>query len=186
MNIVLASSSPRRKEILINAGYKFSIYPSSYDENITGKIYSKELVEDCAYNKAKDVFKKNKDSIVVSADTVVVVENIILGKPKDKNDAFLTLKQLSDKTHFVATSFCILSKNKILKDTDITYVTFRKLTDEEILNYINTKNPLDKAGSYGIQDEGFDFYTKINGSINNVIGFPIELFKEKYKEFNKE
>ena len=177
-NIILASNSPRRREILANAGYKFKVQPSNYDEHITNLKYSKELVENCAYNKGLDVFEKNKESLVISADTVVVLDDTILGKPKDENDAFLTLKNLSDKTHFVATSVCLINKDKTLKDTAVTYVTFRKLENSEILDYIKTQKPLDKAGSYGIQDEGFDFATKINGELNNVIGFPLELFKK--------
>ncbi len=183
MNIILASSSPRRKEILKNAGYDFKIIPSNYEENIIGKFFSLKLTEKCAYNKASDILNKHNDSIIVSADTVVVLDDIILGKPKDKNDAFLTLKKLSSKTHFVATSICILSKEKSITATDITNVTFRKLTDDEIKTYIETKSPLDKAGSYGIQDDGFDFYTKIDGQLDNVIGFPLKLFEEKLQCF---
>ena len=180
MNIILASASSRRKKILKNSGYSFKVVPSKYDENICGLNFSKELIENCAYNKAKDVFKKHRDDIVVSADTVVVLDNTIIGKPKDKKEAFDTLKKLSYKTHFVATGICILSKEKCITSTDITCVTFRKLSDDEITNYIISKNPLDKAGSYGIQDEGFDFCTEINGEMDNVIGFPMKLFKEKF------
>ncbi len=186
MNIILASASPRRKEILKSKGYDFKIIPSSYDENITSKKYSKELVEFCAYNKALDVLKNNNGSVIVSADTVVVIDDIILGKPKDKLDAFNTLKKLSDRTHFVSTSICILSSSKKITATDTTYVTFRALSDEDITKYIDTKNPLDKAGSYGIQDDGFDFCIKTEGEIDNIIGFPLKLFEEKLKEFNKE
>ncbi len=178
MNLILASNSPRRKEILIKAGYNFEIMPSEYDEKISGKIYSRELVENCAYNKAIDVYKRSKGkSIIVSADTVVVSNNIILGKPKDFDEAHSMLKSLSNKKHFVTTSICIIGLNeKILKDTDITYVTFRKLSDDDIDSYILYHNPLDKAGSYGIQDKSFDFAIKIEGELDNVIGFPIKLF----------
>lgn len=180
MKLILASASPRRKEILSKAGYNFEVIPSDYDEKICGLNYSKELVENCAYNKALDVFKKVKgDYIIISADTVVVLNNKILGKPKDYDEAFNMLKELSDKTHFVATSVCLISSNnKILKDTELTYVTFRKLLDEEIENYLYTGKPYDKAGSYGIQDDNFDFAIKINGEIDNVIGFPYKLFKK--------
>jgi len=180
MKLILASNSPRRKEILKTAGYKFEISPSCYDEKISNKIYSKNLVENCAYNKALDVSKKVKsdNAAIISADTVVVLNDIILGKPKDKNEAYKMLSFLSNKTHFVATSVCILYNEKIIKDTQITYVTFRKLSEDEIYAYIYSKNPLDKAGSYGIQDEGFDFAVAIDGEIDNVIGFPLKLFKK--------
>ncbi len=177
--IILASASPRRKEILEKSGFELKIIPSNYDEKICGLNYSAELVENCAYQKAFEVQKRIKPNLpVVGADTVVVSDGVILGKPKNKKDAFLMLKSLSCKTHFVATSFCILDGKKIVKNTDLTYVTFRKMTDFEITNYIDVKNPLDKAGSYGIQDDGFDFAVNVEGSINNVIGFPLEKFLE--------
>ena len=142
------------------------------------------LVKKCAYNKAMDVSKRiSGEYLVVSADTVVVNDNMILGKPKDKSEAIMMLKSLSNKTHFVATSVCLLSSSgKKIINTDITYVSFRKLTENEIIKYIETKNPLDKAGSYGIQDEDFDFCTKLNGELDNVIGFPLMLFKKMLED----
>ena len=178
MKIILASASPRRKEILLKAGYDFEIVPSCYDENISGLTYSNELVENCAYQKALDVKKRvNADLPIVSADTVVVLDDLILGKPKNCFEAFNMLKQLSNRTHFVATSICLISKDKIIKDIEITYVTFRNLSEFEIINYIKTQRPYDKAGSYGIQDKNFDFAVDLKGDFNNVIGFPLNLFK---------
>lgn len=186
MKLILASNSPRRKDIFKKEGYDFEVIPSNYDENILNLPYKKELVENCAYKKALDVFKThdfNSDFVIISADTVVVSDNKILGKPKDKLEAHLMLSNLSDKTHFVQTSVCLMNKKLTLKNSEITYVTFRKLTDIEIDNYINTKNPLDKAGSYGIQDENFDFATQIKGNLDNVIGFPMTLFKKLLGNF---
>ena len=180
MNLILASQSPRRKEILSSAGLVFEIVPSLYEEQVNGKEYSKELIENCAYQKALDV--KNKlgvDELIVSADTVVVNNGVILGKPKDKNEAVLMLSELSNKTHFVATSICLMHKRQTLKATAKTFVTFRDLSQEDILNYIENFKPFDKAGSYGIQDEGFDFVVEVNGELANVIGFPLKLFKEQ-------
>ena len=187
MNLILASNSPRRKELLAQAGYDFEVVPSNYDEKISGLTFSGELVENCAYNKALEVAGHQQgDFIVIGADTVVVSNNVILGKPKDYDEAFNMLKSLSDKTHFVATSICpINSECKILKNTDITYVTFRKLSSDEINSYILYKNPLDKAGSYGIQDDGFDFAVNIDGELDNVIGFPVKMFKEMLDLINK-
>lgn len=176
MKLILASNSPRRKEILKNAGYDFEIIPSNYEENIHNKVFSKDLVENCAKNKALSIKKENH--IIISADTVVVVDNIILGKPKNKLDAFNMLMKLSNKTHFVATSICLIKNDNIVTSTEITYVTFKKLTNKEINDYINNYNPLDKAGSYGIQDENFNFCTNLKGNLDNVIGFPLNLFKE--------
>ncbi len=178
MEIILASASPRRKEILLNAGYNFKIIASKYDEKISNKAYSTSLVENCALNKAKEVFENNKNSLIVASDTVVVIDNKILGKPKDEKEAIDMLLNLSNKEHFVATSICLIYKDKILLDTQKTFVTFKKLTLNEIKTYIKDKKPFDKAGSYGIQDNGFDFAIKINGDLDNVIGFPLRLFKK--------
>ena len=106
MKIILASSSPRRKEILTQAGYSFQVTASCYDEKIQGLNYTPDIVINCAYQKALDVYKKYPDSLIIGADTVVVHNNIILGKPRDKIDAFNMLKSLSNDTHFVATAVC--------------------------------------------------------------------------------
>ncbi|MBQ7286525.1 MAG: septum formation protein Maf [Candidatus Gastranaerophilales bacterium] len=185
MEIILASASPRRKEILSNAGFTFEVMPSNYDEKINGLKYTSELVENCAYQKALDVKNRIGDKKpIVSADTVVVLDDIILGKPKDKSEAIKMLQNLSNNTHFVATSICILYENNILKSTAKTFVTFRELSNDDILNYLETKKPYDKAGSYGIQDEGFDFAQSLDGELNNVIGFPIELFNKMMSEIS--
>ncbi len=182
--MILASNSPRRKEILQKAGYNFEIISSNYDEKINNLKFSDELVENCAKQKALDVQNRiGRDKLIISADTVVVLNDIILGKPKNEKDAFKMLKSLSCNTHFVATSICLAKDEKIITATQKTFVTFKNLSDDEILNYIQTKNPLDKAGSYGIQDEGFDFVIELNGEINNVIGFPLNLFEEILKTF---
>lgn len=183
MKLILASASPRRAGILKNFGYDITIMPSNYSEKINGLFYSDNLIENCAYQKALEI--KNRigaDILIVSADTVVVNNGIILGKPKNKIEAIEMLHDLSNKTHFVSTSICLMHKNQILKNTQKTYVTFRELSDTDILNYIETQKPFDKAGSYGIQDENFDFVIKINGELDNVIGFPMKLFKA---ELNK-
>ena len=185
MRFILASASPRRKDILSNCGYTFDIVPSLYDEKINGLKYSDELVVNCAYQKALDVKKRFGDNIpIVSADTVVVHNNVILGKPKDIFEAKSMLLELSGDTHFVATAVCILFKNKVLNDIEKTFVIFRELSNDEIINYINSKNPLDKAGSYGIQDEGFDFTLKLDGAMDNVIGFPMTLFRKLFDLIN--
>ena len=115
--------------------------------------------------------------MIVSCDTVVVNDGIIIGKPKDRADAARTLKSLSDKTHLVASSVCVIKGEEVKVAHEITKVTFRELSDVEIESYIDRCNPLDKAGSYGIQDEGFDFAVKVEGNIDNVMGFPMSTFK---------
>ena len=177
LDIVLASASPRRYEILKRRKYNIDVIPSNYDEQINGLQYSDELVKNCAYQKALEVKNRVGDeTLIVSADTVVVNDGVILGKPKDKDEAFKMLRDLSNKTHFVATAVCLMYKGKEITGVDKTFVVFRELSDSDILRYIKDKNPLDKAGSYGIQDKDFDFAIKLDGNLDNVIGFPMNLF----------
>lgn len=183
--IILASASPRRREILKENGIDFEVVlPSGDEKNIVGEKYSEELVNECAIAKAKSVgadtirttVGANFSSPIVSCDTVVVNDGIIIGKPKDREDAVRILKSLSGKTHLVASSVCVMRGNQVNVAHEITKVTFRELSDMEIEEYIDRCNPLDKAGSYGIQDEGFDFAVKVEGNVDNVIGFPMEAF----------
>ncbi|MBR1617715.1 septum formation protein Maf, partial [bacterium] len=139
--IILASNSPRRKEILSKAGYVFDIYPSSYDEKISGLEYTDEIVENCAYSKAKDVHKNFPNHLIVASDTVVVLNGKILGKPKNQKDDHTMLQNLSSKTHFVATSICLIKENKVIKGIEKTYVTFRKLSEYDIEKYLNSQKP---------------------------------------------
>lgn len=123
-------------------------------------------------------FVESANTIIVSCDTVVVNDGIIIGKPKDREDAKKILKSLSGSRHRVISAVCICKDGEYYVETDTTYVNFRKISDDEIENYIDERKPYDKAGSYGIQDEKFDFVESIDGSMDNVVGFPIEKFKE--------
>lgn len=190
IDFILASGSKRRKELLENNDYRFKIITSDSEKNIVGCNYDRKLLVCCAKDKALQVAAKTDgDNIIVSADTIVVLDDIIIGKPKDDLDAINILHKLSNKTHFVETCIFIIKVhnkkylNCYLYDVARTYITFRKLITNEIIDYINNFKPFDKAGSYGIQDEGFDFVEKIDGDINNVIGFPVNLFDEMIKEF---
>lgn len=184
--IILASASPRRREILKENGIDFEvIVPEGDEKNIVGEKYSEELVSECAIAKAKSVGADTirptvgasyTSPIIVSCDTVVVNDGIIIGKPKDREDAVKILRSLSGKTHIVASSVCVIRGDGVKVAHEITKVTFRVLSDNEIEEYIDRCNPLDKAGSYGIQDEGFDFAVKVEGNIDNVIGFPMKAF----------
>ena len=181
--IILASGSPRRKEILAKNGFEFEVVlPTGEEKNIVGEKYSEELVNECAIAKAKSVAidktvgASYESPVIVSCDTVVVNDGIIIGKPKDVADAARTLKSLSDKTHLVASSVCVIKGEEVKVAHEITKVTFRELSDVEIESYINRCNPLDKAGSYGIQDDGFDFAVKVEGNFDNVMGFPMKAF----------
>lgn len=186
--IILGSSSPRRADILKKLKLDFEIIPSSYVEPHDETDFSYEYVENLAYNKALTVAKTLKQpALVIGADTIVVIDNIIVEKPKNKQDAFQILKKLSGKTHFVVTSVAIINSENLkfkIKSTT-TYVTFETLTDEQIKYYIETYKPYDKAGAYGIQEMPEGYINKIEGSLDNVIGLPsetvIELLNENYK-----
>lgn len=184
--IVLASGSPRRKELLSSLGLNFKIIKSDYDENIENKEFSNELIIHLAEEKVKDVaIKVKKPSIIIGADTVVIIDNQILGKPVDEADAFNMLKKLSGRTHKVVTAISIFdnSINKIYSEAVTSEVTFKNLSDKEIKNYIKTGEPMDKAGSYGIQAYGALFVKSINGCYFNIVGLSIFKLSEMLKEF---
>ena len=179
--LILASKSARRKEILEKEGYEFDIFVSSKEENsIIGKKYSLELVENCAIEKAKNAYEEIKESnaLIVSCDTVVVIDDVIIGKPKDREDAIRILSNLSGKTHQVISAVAVINDGVIKQGYEVSNVTFRKVSKEEIEEYIDRCKPYDKAGSYGIQDEGFNFVENVGGNIDNVIGLPIKTLKE--------
>ena len=186
--IILASSSPRRSDILKKLDIDFEIIPSRYVEEHNAAVFSYDYVERQALGKAQEVaLRIDEDTIVLGADTIVVLEDKILEKPKDKEDAFNTLKQLSGKTHFVVTSMALVSSKtkKFEVKSDTTYVTFNDLTEQMINSYIEEFNPLDKAGSYGIQELPNGFVKEIKGFMDNVIGLPSQNLKLWIEEFTK-
>ena len=175
-NIVLASSSPRRKDLLRQIKLPFEIIPSEIDENIselTGTPAQK--AEQLAYQKAKDVSNRVKRGLVLGADTIVVIDDEILGKPKDSEDAFQMLKKLSGKEHEVITGICLidLDKNIELIQHETTIVQFTELDDEKIRTYIKSGEAFDKAGSYAAQGVGAIFVKGIKGCYSNVVGLPL-------------
>lgn len=181
--LVLASKSPRRKELLDLLQIPFEIIVSEIDETINLKGDLKKEIENLAYRKAQKVFETNQDAIVVGSDTIVVIDNEVLGKPKDKKDAFRMLKMLSGNTHEVITGVCLLSRDK--KDTfsSTTKVKFNDLSDEEIEEYLNTKEPYDKAGAYAIQGLGAKYINSIEGDYYTVMGLPIAEVYKRLKNF---
>lgn len=183
MELILASNSPRRKQLLTEYGFTFKVVPSSFEE-INSLSSPTELAKNNALGKASDVFTKNPNSVVLGADTIVVLDSDVLGKPKDEFDAKLMLTNLSNKTHLVITGYAILSKDVKISDFAITKVTFNNLTPDLVDEYVKTGSPLDKAGAYGIQD-GFSLVKNIDGSFNNVVGLPIEIIKDKLNEILK-
>ncbi len=173
METILASNSPRRRELLTLAGIEYTVVPSECEEILPENIAPADAVEELARQKAEDVFCRYPDKMIIAADTVVALGNTILGKPKDEKDAFSMLSSLSGNTHTVYTGVCIKTKEK----TDIfhcaTDVEFYELTKEQITEYIATKEPCDKAGAYGIQGKGSLLVKRINGDYFNVVGLPL-------------
>ncbi len=175
--IILASSSPRRADILKQHSIKFDVLPSPYQEDHSVTDFSYSFVESLAYNKAKAVLPILKEpASIIGADTVVVLDNKILGKPKDYNDAFKMLKQLSGKKHRVVTAISVINTEKNTeKVTSVTsIVEFENLSDEQIDFYIKNYNPYDKAGSYGIQEMPEGYIKSYEGSLENIIGLCAE------------
>ena len=170
---ILASASPRRKEILEKAGYSFEIIVSDADENITEDLSPKKTVEVLAERKALSVWESNRDSVVFGCDTVVAIDGRILGKPTDDEDAFNMLKMLSGRTHTVSTGVCICSEDKTEVFSNTTKVEFYPLSDETIRSYIASGEGKDKAGSYGIQGYGCVLVKEINGDYFSVMGLPV-------------
>ena len=180
--IILASASPRRSELLKQAGFSFTIVPSTTEETRT-EVSPGQLVEDLAFQKANDVYETVKgnytdqDFMVIGADTIVYYDGEVLGKPADAQEAFDMLKLLSDRTHQVYTGLAIILKKENEKQVHLlherTDVTFYPISDEELKDYIATGDPLDKAGAYGIQGTFAVHVKEIKGDYNNVVGLPI-------------
>ena len=181
--IILASGSPRRKELMQMLGIDFDIIVADIDETIDYDANLVKEIERLSYGKANAVFIDHEDDIVIGADTIVKLGNNILGKPKDKEEAVNMLKLLSDNTHQVVTAVSILSKDKKETFSSITDVTFYKLTEEEINEYVESVEPLDKAGAYAIQGKGSEFVKSINGDYYTVVGLPIAEVYRRLKEY---
>ncbi len=171
---ILASNSPRRKEILTQAGFQFSVLPSDVDESFDAHLSPQEVPEMLAVRKAKALVQNCANSLILAADTVVILDNEILNKPADKQDAMQMLKKLSGKTHQVVTGIALASPQGIVTTSDSALVHFRTLADWEINWYVRGGASLDKAGAYGVQDFiGMAGIEKLDGSFYTVMGLPI-------------
>ena len=173
--LILASKSPRRKYLLEQAGLEFSVIPSDIDENEITVTEPHHYVRYLAETKAKDIANTYPDNWVLGADTIVLIDGMILGKPLSKDDAWDMLKRLSGRTHVVYTGFCLTckAKDRLISQTVQTQVLFKELSDHEINWYIHTPEPFDKAGAYAIQGLGTFLVKRIEGSYTNVVGLPV-------------
>ncbi|MBA4537204.1 septum formation inhibitor Maf [Bacillus aquiflavi] len=171
--LILASSSPRRKELLEMLHLTFEVSSSDVDESYDPLLSPEQIVMDIASRKAKAVANKCEAALVIGADTIVVLEHKVLGKPKNSEEAYDMLKLLSGKTHSVYTGVAIVDSDREIKFYEKTDVTFWELTDEEITTYIQSGEPLDKAGAYGIQQLGAILVKQIKGDYYSVVGLPL-------------
>jgi len=180
--IILASASPRRKELMRKEiSSSFVVVVPHIDESLSFKNFTdvKDIVKDISLRKCLEVAKDHQDDLVIAADTVVAIGNEIIGKPKDKEDAFKILKELSGKEHYVYTGYALKQNDKLVQGIVKSTVYFNELSDELINAYIASGSPLDKAGAYGVQDnDKFPIVKKISGSMNNIIGFPTDEIKQ--------
>ena len=176
--LILASQSLRRAQLLSLIGMRFSVIPSAVDESLHDEQDPEKHVLKLSLLKAEDVASRTPEGLVIGADTIVVLDGEILGKPKSSEKAYKMLKQLSGRTHYVYTGFSLVEMpgGRKVSDFEVTAVHFRDLFDWEIIRYIESENPLDKAGAYGIQDQSALFVDRIEGCYYNVVGFPITKF----------
>lgn len=183
MKYILASNSPRRKELLKLVVPEYSCIAADIEENCPDDILPENCPEFLALKKAEYVAKTHKDSIVIGADTAVFANGEMLGKPADEKGAEKMLAALSGKTHKVITGCAIVKGEKTKSFSVISEVTFYKLTENEIKEYVGTKEPLDKAGAYGIQGKGALLVKEIKGDYFNIVGLPVAELKRKLNEY---
>ena len=184
MQYVLASASPRRRELLSQVLKDFIVDPAFGKEEVNISLFPEDIACALAENKCNEVFCRHPDDTVIGCDTIVVFQGRILGKPADSDDAARTLKMLSGKIHYVITGVCVRNRFKKIVRYDRTEVKFNVLSDEFIKQYVESGSPLDKAGSYGIQDGGL--VEKYYGSYTNVVGLPVSLLKNMIKEVRED
>lgn len=184
MKLLLASNSPRRKELLTQLGYQFDVVKIDVDESYPSDLNPAQIAEYVSAKKAK-AFDVNENEILLTSDTIVALDQKILLKPKDESEAFEMIKSLSGKIHQVYTAFTIKTSDLEISKTSKTDVEFFEISDEEIKFYISNYKPFDKAGSYGIQEWlGMAKIKNISGSFYSVMGFPVDLVYEELKKLN--
>lgn len=183
--IILASQSPRRKELLQMLGLKFNVVPSNIDEKLNPRLQPASQAEQLSLQKAQKIAEKHPDALIIAADTFVTLNKEILGKPSSIPDAKKMLEKLSGKTHMVITGFTIIdtATNKIITKSSTTKVSFRKISTKEIDAYVKREHVLDKSGSYAIQGPASVFVEKIEGEFFNIVGLPLYMIVLELKRF---
>ncbi len=184
--VILASSSPRRADLLSQIGLTFEIYPSDIEEpTFNGSITPASATQQLASMKAKSVAERYTEGVIIGADTLVAYKNELIGKPDNPEHARSILKKLSGKKHKVVTGVCLINVelSKEITWNEVTKVYFRELTPVEIEEYVNCGEPLDKAGAYGIQGRGAAFVNRIEGCYFNVVGLPLASLIEQLSDF---
>jgi len=184
--LILASSSPRRAKLLKDAGLDFIVEPSNQDEKIDLKMKPQDIVLELAKMKAIHVAAKFPNDVVLGADTIVVFEEEILGKPKDEEDAYRMLKKLSGDRHVVYTGVAVVKGDTVKSFVSATEVSMKKLSDLEIWNYIKTGEPMDKAGAYAIQGDGGSLVDHYKGDFFTIVGLPLKDVLDVLKSFENE
>jgi septum formation protein len=180
--IVLASASPRRQELLRNAGVQFVVKPANIPEVRLRGEDARTFAERMAREKARTVWAQDKNQCVLGADTVVVIENQVLGKPTDQEDAARMLRLLSGRKHEVITGACLITPGFEDVRSETTAVYFSEITEREINDYIASREPMDKAGAYAIQGGASRWILKIEGDYSNVVGLPVDLVLRMLRE----
>ncbi|MBE0700410.1 MAG: septum formation inhibitor Maf [Acholeplasmataceae bacterium] len=182
--LILASSSPRRAKLLTDAGLDFIVIPSQLDETVADKLKPQEMVLELARLKASSVAKSHPKDTVIGADTIVVFEDVILGKPKDDDDAYRMLKMLSGERHVVYTGVSIIKGDQVKSFISEAEVSIKELSDLEIKNYVKTGEPLDKAGAYAIQGDGGALVDHYKGDFFTIVGLPLKELLDALKSFS--
>ena len=183
MEIILASNSPRRKKILSELGYKFTVIPSGIDEENKNNLSPSQYAIDVSERKALSVWRKHKDCAVISGDTIIDFDSRIIGKPKSDKEAFTMIKKLSGKKHYVISALSLIIDGNINTIFDKSSVIFNKLRDADIHQYISSFDILDKAGAYNIEECADILIKNIDGCYHNIVGFPVKKFENsKMKE----
>ena len=181
--IILASKSPRRKELMELLKIPFEVIVSDIDEEINYQNDLVKEIEKLSFQKANAVHVNHQDAMVIGSDTIVKIGNDVLGKPHSIEEAKKMLKELSDNTHEVVTAVTIMYKDRIETFSNIAKVTFYPLSDEEIEEYVHTNEPMDKAGSYAIQGDGAKFVRSIDGDFYTIVGLPVAELYHRLKKY---